>query len=71
MQTCKAFVTDLTSVEESKLEWTEGNLSRLERFQIRTVLSLGPPELRQIYENGAYRLMLRVRLLTCCLCRDC
>ncbi|KAK9389411.1 hypothetical protein V1515DRAFT_261848 [Lipomyces mesembrius] len=59
MQTCKALVTDLTSVEESKLELTEENLSRLQRFQIRTVLSLGPPELRQLYENGVYRLTFR------------
>ncbi|KAK9258993.1 hypothetical protein V1519DRAFT_452976 [Lipomyces tetrasporus] len=59
MQTYSALVTDLTSVEESKLELTERNLSRLERFQIRTVLSLGPPELRQLYENEVYRLTLR------------
>jgi len=46
MQTHKALATDLTPVEESELELTGGNLSRLERFRIRTVLSLGPPELR-------------------------
>ncbi|KAK9384194.1 hypothetical protein V1515DRAFT_583181 [Lipomyces mesembrius] len=51
MHTYKALVADLTSVEESKLELTEGNLSRLQRFQIRTVLSLGPPELKHLYEN--------------------
>jgi len=71
MQTYKALVTDLTSVEESKLELTEGSLSRLERFQIRTVFSLGPPKLRQLYENEVYRMTFRVRLLACCLSGDC
>ncbi|KAH8689599.1 hypothetical protein BGW36DRAFT_433602 [Talaromyces proteolyticus] len=54
-QTCNA----LTSAEGSRLELTEQDLIRLERFKIRTALSLGPPELRQIYDNEIYRLILR------------
>lgn len=54
---------DLTPTEESKLELSDRNLSLLQRFKIRTALSLGPPELRQLYENEVYRLRFRVRLL--------
>lgn len=41
-------------------ETTEENLNRLERFRLRTVLSLGPPALEQLYKHEVYRLTLRV-----------
>lgn len=71
MQTYKVLVTSLKSAEESKLELIEGNVSRLQRYKMRTALTLGPPELRQLYENEVYRLMFRVRLPACRLPGDC
>ena len=64
VQTYRALDTRLTSAEESTLELTEGNLSRLERFHMRTVFSIGPPQLRRIYQNEVYQLVFGVRSLS-------
>lgn len=56
---------DFSSAEESKLELVDGNLSYLQRFKIRTAISLGPPELRHIYENEVYQLTLKVSVIAC------
>ena len=53
-------MTGLTNVEVSKLELTEGSLSTFERFQIRTVPSIGPPELKELHETEIYPLMFKV-----------
>jgi hypothetical protein len=55
-----ALVMDLLATEESNLELADGNLGRLQRFRIRTAMSLGPPELGHIYENEVYELTLKV-----------
>ncbi|KAK9365292.1 hypothetical protein V1509DRAFT_406653 [Lipomyces kononenkoae] len=62
-QIYKALMTSVTCNEELELELNDDNLARLERFRIRTVLSIGPPELEQFYENEVYRLTLRHRFL--------
>lgn len=63
MQTYRALVMDLTPAEESRLEFTEGSLSRLQRFQIRTAMSIGPPELSRLFENEVFRMNFMVSLL--------
>jgi hypothetical protein len=56
---------DFSSAEESKLELVDTNISCLQRFKIRTAISLGPPELRHIYENEVYQLTLKVSVIAC------
>lgn len=57
-------VMDVSSTRKSALELTGQNLGRLQRFKIRTAMSLGPPELRNIYEDEVYELTLKVRMIT-------
>lgn len=56
---------DLAMTEKLDPGLTGGNLSRLQRFKIRTAMSLGPPELRQIYENEVFELTLNVTRINC------
>lgn len=64
VQTYRSLDARLASAEESTLELTEGNLSRLERFHMRTVFSIGPPQLRRIYQDEVYQLVFGVRSLS-------
>uniref|UniRef100_A0A093VSV9 DNA-directed RNA polymerase subunit beta n=1 Tax=Talaromyces marneffei PM1 TaxID=1077442 RepID=A0A093VSV9_TALMA len=57
--TSTALVVDPSSTGEFKLELADGNLGRLQRFKIRTAMSLGPPELRHLYEHEVYELTLK------------
>lgn len=60
-----AFVMDLATTEKLNPGLAGGNLSRLQRFKIRTAMSLGPPDLKQIYENEVYELTLKVTRINC------
>jgi hypothetical protein len=60
MRSANYIMVDAPSVEEVGVELTDGDLDCLKRFQIRTAISLGPPELRQLYQDELCRLMFRV-----------
>lgn len=59
-QALNAVLTSPTRDDGLKLESLEKSLSLLERFRLRTVLSIGPPILEQRYKNEVYRLTTRV-----------
>jgi hypothetical protein len=66
MQTVStAFVMDLPTIEKLHPGLAGGNLSRLQRFKIRTATSLGPPELGQIYGGKVYELTVKVSIIPC------
>jgi hypothetical protein len=59
VQTYNAFVAGFNSNDEWMLELNEGNLSRLERFQMRTLSSVGPPQTKDIFVTKGFPLLFQ------------
>lgn len=51
--------------ENTTSELTVKNFSHLQRFKIRTAMSLGPPQLKSIYEDEVFDMTLKVSIISC------
>jgi hypothetical protein len=63
VQTYKALTAGVYSTSKSTIELTGVDLSRLERFQLRTLITITPIGVSQVYNFEIFQLIFKVRVL--------